>query len=147
VAVSRTNAKMHLGASKSAVNYRISAHQVQLSLANVWEYTLRQFGCWLSGPKESGACAAEDERMELVWLAALILGVVAAVAGGPGARGKLVNAAIIIGCMSLGFGIGYAAGLGSENMGRVRDAGLMFALVLGIVGSLSCMKLNSSRIK
>jgi hypothetical protein len=85
--------------------------------------------------------------MELVWLAALILGVVAAIAGGAGTKRKLVNVAIIFGCMALGFGLGYAAGLGSGNMGRVRDAGLMFAFLLGIVASLGCMKLNSSRMK
>jgi len=85
--------------------------------------------------------------MELVWLAALILGVVAAIAGGSGTKGKLVNVAIIVGCMALGFGIGYAAGLGSENLGRVRDAGWMFAFLLGIVASLGCMKLNNSRTK
>jgi hypothetical protein len=85
--------------------------------------------------------------MELVWLAALIIGVAAAVAGGQGTKCKLMNSAIIVGCMALGFGIGYAAGLGSENLGRVRGAGWMFAFLLGIVASLGCMKLNNSRMK
>jgi hypothetical protein len=85
--------------------------------------------------------------MELVWLVALVLGAGAAIAGGPGAKGKLLNMGIILGCMGLGFGIGYAAGLGSENMGRVRDAGLSFAFLLGIVASLGCVKLNNLRTK
>lgn len=83
--------------------------------------------------------------MELVWIVALILASGAAIAGGHGVKGKLVNLGIILGCMALGFSIGYAAGLGSENMGRVRDVGWSFALMLGIVASMGCMKLNIGR--
>ncbi|HUN60538.1 MAG TPA: hypothetical protein VMU53_01030 [Candidatus Sulfotelmatobacter sp.] len=80
--------------------------------------------------------------MELVWLVALILASGAAIAGGHGVKGKLLNIGIILGCMALGFSIGYAAGLGSENMGRVRDVGWSISLLLGIVASMGCMKLN-----
>lgn len=60
---------------------------------------------------------------------------------------KLFNLVIILGCIGLGFGIGYAAGLGSQNMGRIPDAGLPFALMFGIVAALGCMQLNSWRMK
>jgi hypothetical protein len=85
--------------------------------------------------------------MELVWLAALILGSGAAIAGGQGASGKMLNMGIILGCMALGFGIGYAAGLGSENLGRAPDAAWPFAFVLGIAASFGCIRLNTCRIK
>jgi hypothetical protein len=52
---------------------------------------------------------------------------------------KLLNAAVILGCMALGFGIGYAVGLGSVNMGFVRNAGWPFAVMFGIVGALGCL--------
>jgi len=85
--------------------------------------------------------------MESVWLVALILGSGAAIAGVSGAKGKMLNIGIILGCMAVGFGIGYAAGLGSENMGRVRDAGWPFAFLLGIAASFGCVKLNTYRMK
>lgn len=83
--------------------------------------------------------------MELVWLVALILASGAAIAGGHRIKGKLINLGIILCCMALGFSLGYAAGLGSENMGRVRDVGWTFSLLLGIVASMGCMKLNAGR--
>lgn len=85
--------------------------------------------------------------MHLVWLAPLILGSGFAIAGGQSAKWKLLNLVIILGCMGLGFFIGYAAGLGSQNLGRISDAGLPFALMFGIVAALACMKLNSWRMK
>ncbi|MGB7729762.1 MAG: hypothetical protein WBL50_17155 [Candidatus Acidiferrum sp.] len=85
--------------------------------------------------------------MHLVWLAPLILGSGFAIAGGQSVKWKLFNLVIILGCMGLGFGIGYAAGLGSQNLGRIPDAGLPFALMFGIVAALGCMQLNSWRMK
>ena len=85
--------------------------------------------------------------MHLVWLAPLILGLGFAIAGGESLQWKLFNLVIILVCMGLGFGIGYAAGLGSQNLGRISDAGLPFALMFGIVAALGCMQLNSWRTK
>jgi hypothetical protein len=72
--------------------------------------------------------------MEVIWLAALILGSGFAIASGQGARWKVLNAVIILACMALGLGLGYALGLGSENMGFVRNQGVPFAMMFGIVG-------------
>jgi hypothetical protein len=83
----------------------------------------------------------------MVWLAALILGSVFAVTGAQEANLKLLNVVIILGCIGLGLGIGYAAGLGSENMGRVRDAAVPFAMIFGIVGAMGCVAHNVSRAK
>jgi hypothetical protein len=85
--------------------------------------------------------------MFVVWLAALVLGAGFAIAGGQGAKWKCLNLLIIVGCMALGFGIGYAAGLGRGNLGSVSGAGLPLAIVLGIVGAFGCMQLNSWRAK
>jgi hypothetical protein len=85
--------------------------------------------------------------MDLVWLAALILGAGFAITGGQSVKWKLLNLAIILGCMGLGFGIGYAAGLGSENMGSVSNAGSPLSLMFGIVGALGCIQLNNWRVK
>ncbi len=83
--------------------------------------------------------------MYLVWLAALLLGAGFAITGGQSPKWRFLNLGIIAGCMALGFGIGYAAGLGSANLGRVSDAGWPLAIVLGIVGAFGCMQLNSWR--
>jgi len=83
--------------------------------------------------------------MDLVWLAALILASGFAVASGQTVRWRFVNLAIILVCMSLGFGLGYAFGLGSKNMGRVPDAGLPLSMMCGIVGAFGCIRLSSWR--
>jgi hypothetical protein len=83
--------------------------------------------------------------MNLLWLAALILGSGFAVASGQTVRWKLLNLAIILGCMGLGFGIGSAIGLASKNMGRVPDAGLPLSMMCGIVGAFGCMQLRNNR--
>lgn len=85
--------------------------------------------------------------MYLVWLTALLLGSGFAIAGGPKLNGKLLNLSIILGCMALGFGIGYAAGLGSGNMGSVPDAAVPFSMMFGIVAAFGCICLNSWREK
>ncbi len=85
--------------------------------------------------------------MELVWLTALVLGSGFAISGGLKTKGKLLNLSIILGCMALGFGIGYAAGLGSGNMGSIPDAGLPFSMMFGIVAAFGCVYLNNWRQK
>jgi hypothetical protein len=81
--------------------------------------------------------------MEVIWLAALILGSVFAIASGQDAKWKVLNAVIILACMGLGFGLGYAVGLGSENMGFVRGQGVSFAMMFGIVGAMTCVARNT----
>jgi hypothetical protein len=83
--------------------------------------------------------------MDLVWLVALVLGSGFAIAGGQKIQGKLFNLLIILGCMSLGFAVGFAAGLGSENMGSVPNAELPFSMIFGIVGAFGCVYWNKSR--
>ena len=85
--------------------------------------------------------------MDLVWLVALILSSGFAVAGGQKWKRKLFNLVVILGCMGLGFGIGYAAGLGSKNMGRVPDAALPVSMMFGILGALGCVRWNNWRVK
>jgi hypothetical protein len=70
-----------------------------------------------------------------------------AISGGQGWQRKLLNLAIIVGCMGVGFGIGYAFGLGTQNLGSVQGEGWPVAIMLGIVGALGCVKLNSWRAK
>ena len=81
--------------------------------------------------------------MEVIWLAALIRGSVFAIATGQGAKWKVLNAVIILACMGLGFGLGYAVGLGSGNMGFVRGQGVPFAMMFGIVGAMTCVVRNT----
>jgi hypothetical protein len=81
--------------------------------------------------------------MEVIWLAALILGSGFAVATGEGAKWKVLNAVIILACMGLGFGLGYAMGLGSGNMGFVPGQGVPFAMMFGIVGAMTCVVRNT----
>jgi hypothetical protein len=80
--------------------------------------------------------------MEVIWLAALILGLGFAIASGHGAKWKALNVVIILASMGLGFGLGYAVGLGSENMGFVRNQSVPFAMAFGIVGALACIARN-----
>ena len=81
--------------------------------------------------------------MEVIWLAALVLSSGFAIAAGQGAKWKILNAAIILSSMGLGLGLGYAVGLGSENMGFVRNQGLPFAMIFGIVGAMTCAARNT----
>jgi hypothetical protein len=85
--------------------------------------------------------------MVLIWLTPLLLGSAFAIVGAQGAKLKLLNAAIILGCMGLGLGIGYAAGLGSKNMGAVPNAAVPFAMIFGIVGAMGCVAQNMLRAK
>jgi hypothetical protein len=81
--------------------------------------------------------------MAVIWLAALILGSVFAIATGRGATWKVLNAVIILACMGLGFGLGYAVGLGRGNMGFVPGQGVPFAMMFGIVGAMTCVVRNT----
>jgi hypothetical protein len=83
--------------------------------------------------------------MDLIWLIPLTLGVIFAISGGNGLKWKLLNFLIIVICMAIGFGIGYAAGLGSQNLGRVPNGGWLFAMMFGLVAALTCVQLNSWR--
>jgi len=85
--------------------------------------------------------------MVAIWLAALILGSAFAIFGAQGLVWKLVNLIIILGCVSLGLGIGYAAGLGSQNLGRVPNGAAPFAMIFGTVGAMGCVAQNRSRNK
>jgi lysylphosphatidylglycerol synthetase-like protein (DUF2156 family) len=85
--------------------------------------------------------------MTLLWLVTLILAAGFALAGAEGVKWKLLNLLITLSCMAVGFGLGYAAGLGSKNLGRVPNVALPFSMMLGIVAALGCVWLNSSRAK
>ena len=81
--------------------------------------------------------------MAVIWLVALILGSGFAIAAGQDAKWKVLNAVIILGCMGLGFGLGYAVGLGRGDFGFVRGEGLPFAMMFGIVGAMACVARNT----
>lgn len=81
--------------------------------------------------------------MSEIWLAALILGSAFAIASGQGAKWKVLNAVIILACMGLGLGLGYAVGLGSTDMGFVRNQGVPFAMMFGIAGAMACVARNT----
>ena len=85
--------------------------------------------------------------MTTLWLVTLILGTGLAVASGDGMKWKLLNLVIILGCMSLGYGLGYSLGLGTGNLGRVPNQALPLAMMFGIVGALGCLWQSNSRPK
>ena len=85
--------------------------------------------------------------MYIIWLAGLILGSGYAILGGGETKWRLLNAVIILSCMGLGYGIGYAAGLGSGNLGSVPEAGLPLSLLLGTAAAVGCVGWNSQRGK
>jgi len=85
--------------------------------------------------------------MTMLWLVTLILGSSLAVASGEGVKWKLLNVVIILGCMSLGYGLGYALGLGSGNLGSVPNQALPLSMMFGIVGALGCLWQNNARPK
>jgi|HubBroStandDraft_6_1064221.scaffolds.fasta_scaffold05673_4 hypothetical protein len=82
--------------------------------------------------------------MEAICLAALILGSGFAIASGQGAKWKVLNAVMILTCMGLEFGLGYAVGLGSGYMGLVRNQGVPFAMMFGVAGAMACVARNTS---
>ena len=85
--------------------------------------------------------------MTTLWLVTLILGTGLAVASGDGMKWKLLNLVIILGCMSLGYGLGYSLGLGTGNLGRVPNQALPLAMMFGIAGALGCLWQSNSRPK
>jgi hypothetical protein len=84
-----------------------------------------------------------EEPMAAIWLVALLLGSAFAIASGQGAKGKVLNAVIILGCMGLGLGLGYSLSLGRGNFGFVAGEGGEFAMVFGIVGAMACVARNT----
>ena len=83
--------------------------------------------------------------MTTIWLIALILALGFAIGGSDGWKWRLLNVVIILGCAAMGFGIGYAAGLGRGNLARAPDAGAPFGMMLGIVGAMVCIRGNEQR--
>jgi hypothetical protein len=79
----------------------------------------------------------------VIWLVALILGAAFAIASGQGAKWKVLNSVIILACMAAGLGLGYALGLGRGNMGFVRNEGVPFAMMFGIVAAMACVARNT----
>ncbi|MGA8270680.1 MAG: hypothetical protein WB919_03915, partial [Candidatus Sulfotelmatobacter sp.] len=77
--------------------------------------------------------------MTTIWLIALILTSAFAIVESDGWKWKLLNAFIILGCWAIGFGIGYAAGLGRGNLARAQDVSAPFGMMLGIVGAMVCI--------
>jgi 4-hydroxybenzoate polyprenyltransferase len=85
--------------------------------------------------------------MATILAVTLILSSAFAIAAGQGARWKLLNLLTILLCTSLGFGLGYAAGLGSKNMGFVPHAGVPLAMIFGIAAALACVGRNITRAR
>jgi hypothetical protein len=81
--------------------------------------------------------------MIMMWLVTLMLGAGLAIASGQGVKWRLLNLAIILGCMGVGYGLGYAVGLGRGNFGAVANQALPVSMMFGIVGALGCLWLNS----
>jgi hypothetical protein len=63
--------------------------------------------------------------MPILWLVTLILASGFAITSGRGVKWKVLNVGFIVVCMGLGYGIGYAAGLGSRNLEAVPHAALL----------------------
>ena len=83
----------------------------------------------------------------MIWLVTLILASGFALATGEEVKGKLLNMVIILGCMGVGYGLGYALGVGSGNLGRIPNQALPLSMMFGIVGALGCLWQNTSRPK
>jgi len=77
----------------------------------------------------------------------LVICAVLAVAGAKGAKWKLLNVAIIVGFMVLGFGIGWLLGLWGGNMTIGAEAAVPLSLLLGALGGLGCIRRNKWREK
>jgi len=81
--------------------------------------------------------------MAALWLMALLLGTGFAIATGPGAKWKVLNVVIILGCMGVGLGLGHAIGLGSKNLGVVPNAAIPFSMMFGVLGAMVCVARNT----
>lgn len=83
--------------------------------------------------------------MATVLLAGLIVVAALAIAGGKGVKSKLLNVIIILGFMSLGLFIGYAAGMWGKNMEIGAEAALPLSISLGLVAAIGCLRRNKTR--
>jgi len=81
--------------------------------------------------------------MAALWLVALRLGAGFAIATGRGAKWKVLNVLIILGCMGVGLGLGYATGLGSKNFGVIPHAAIPFSIMFGVLGAMVCVARNT----
>ena len=61
--------------------------------------------------------------MTMLWLVTLLLGSSLAVANGEGVKWRLLNVVIILGCMGLGYGLGYSLGLWAWLFGKRSQPG------------------------
>jgi len=85
--------------------------------------------------------------MAALWLVALLLGTGFAIATGPGTKWKVLNVVIILGCMGVGLGLGYAVGLGSKNLGVVPNEAIPFSMMFGVAGAMVCVARNTWSVK
>jgi hypothetical protein len=83
--------------------------------------------------------------MAAVLLAGLIVVSALAIAGGKGAKWKLLNLIIILGSMGLGLFIGYVAGMWGKNMEIGAAAALPLSILLGLVAAIGCLRRNKTR--
>jgi len=81
--------------------------------------------------------------MAALWLVPLLLGTGFAITTGRGAKWKILNVVIILGCMGVGLGLGYAIGLGSKNLGVIPHAATPFSMMFGVVGAMVCVARNT----
>jgi hypothetical protein len=77
--------------------------------------------------------------MAAIWVVALLLTSGFAISTGRGVKGRLINLVIILGCMGVGAGMGFAMGLGRGNMWMVPNVTLPFAMIFGVLGAMVCV--------
>ena len=85
--------------------------------------------------------------MAALWLVALLLGTGFAIATGRGAKWKILNVVVILGCMGVGLGLGRAIGLGSKDFGVVPKAAIPFSMMFGVLGAMVCVARNTRSAK
>ena len=83
--------------------------------------------------------------MGLLWLATLFVVTGIAVAGAKGAKQKLLNLLIIVACVALGLGIGYAIGFWGKNMAIGVEAAVPLGISLGVIAAVGCWQRNRMR--
>ena len=81
--------------------------------------------------------------MAALWLVGLLLGTGFAIATGPGAKWKILNVVIILGCMGIGLGLGYAIGSGTKNFGAAPNEAIPFSMMFGVLGAMVCVARNT----
>jgi hypothetical protein len=85
--------------------------------------------------------------MDFIWLAALILSFGSAITGVKQLKSRLLNMALILTCMALGFGIGDAASLARGDLRSLTNLGLPCSMIFGIAAAFGCVRLNSHHEK